>query len=81
MINFQNEMQNLHTFEIFIFIQQWLTQNMWSIGATMCIFYNKVQKISFKNSFMWKSEKRLKRTHNPFVDYVGSFLRTCTHLA
>jgi hypothetical protein len=44
--------------EKFIFIQQWLTQNMWSIGATMCIFYNKLQKISFKKKFIWKSEKK-----------------------
>jgi len=32
MIQFQDEMQNLvefTNFEIFIFIQQWLTQNMW----------------------------------------------------
>ncbi len=43
---FSNEMQNLAEFthfEKFIFIQQWLTQNMWSIGATMCIFNNKLQ--------------------------------------
>jgi hypothetical protein len=40
-INFQDETQNLakHThFEKFIFIQQWLTQNMWYIGAIICIF-------------------------------------------
>jgi hypothetical protein len=63
-------MQNLEKFthfEKFIFIQQWLTQNMWSIGTTICIFNNKLQKISFKNSFIWKGEKGLKRTHNPFV--------------
>jgi hypothetical protein len=58
-------------FEIFIFIQKWLTKNMWYIGATICIFNNKLQKISLKNSFTWKSEKKLKMTHNPFVDYVG----------
>ncbi len=70
MINFQNEMQNLAEFthfEKFIFIQQWLTQNMRSIGATTCIFNNKLQKISFKNSFIWKSEKWIKRMHNPFI--------------
>jgi len=70
MINFQDEMQNLVEFthfEIFIFIQQWLTQNMWFIGTIICIFNIKLQKISFKNSFIWKSEKRLKKTHNPFV--------------
>jgi hypothetical protein len=63
MINFQNETQNLAKsthFEKFIFIQQWLTQNMWSIGATICIFNNKLQKISFKNSLIWKSEKTKK---------------------
>ncbi len=70
MINFQDEMQNLAKFthfEKFIFIQQWLTQNMCSIGAIICIFNNKSHKISFKKIFIWKSEKRLKKTHNPFV--------------
>jgi hypothetical protein len=51
----------------FIFIQQWLRWNMWSIGATIYTFNNKLQKISFKNSFIWKNEKGLKKTHNPFV--------------
>jgi hypothetical protein len=63
MINFQNETQNLAKsthFEKFIFILQWFTQNMWSIGATICIFNNKLQKISFKNSLIWKSEKTKK---------------------
>jgi len=59
--------QNFQKFEKFISIQQWLTQNMWSIGVTICIFNNKLQKISFKNSFIWKSEKKLKMTHNTFV--------------
>ncbi len=70
MIKFQNETQNLAKFTHFekiIFIQQWLTQNMLSIGATICIFNNKLQKISFKNSFIWKNEKWLKKTHNPCV--------------
>jgi hypothetical protein len=70
MIKFQDEMQNLAEFthfEKFIFIQQWLTKNMWFIGATMCIFNNKLQKISLKNKIIWKSEKRLKRTHSLFV--------------
>ncbi len=70
MINSQNEMQNFTEFthfEKFIVIQQWLTQNMWLIGATICIFYNKLQKISFKNSFIWKSGKGLKMIHNPFI--------------
>jgi hypothetical protein len=63
MINFQDEMQNLVEFthfEKFIFIQKWLTQNMWSIGATICIFNNKLQKISFKKKFIWKNEKGIK---------------------
>jgi len=40
---------------------------MWSIGVTTCISNNKLQNISFENYFMWKNEKGLKRTHNPFV--------------
>jgi hypothetical protein len=51
MINFQDEMQNqveFTNFEIFIFIQKWLTQNMWSIGENICIFNNKLQKIHSK---------------------------------
>jgi hypothetical protein len=58
---------NFTHFEKFIFTQQWLTQNMWYIGATICIFNNKLQNISFKNSFIWKNEKGLKRIHSPFV--------------
>jgi hypothetical protein len=52
MMKFQNEMYilaNFTHFENFIFIQQWLTEDMWSIGATICIFDNKLQKISFTN--------------------------------
>jgi hypothetical protein len=70
LINFQNEMKNLAKFthfDIFIFIQQWLTQNIWSIGAIICIFSNKLQKISFKISCIQKSEKWLKKFHNPLV--------------
>jgi len=59
-----NEMSH---FEKFTFIQQWLTQNMWNIRATICIFNNKLQKVSFKNSFIWKNEKKLKMSHSPFV--------------
>jgi len=67
----QDEMQNLVEFthfEKFIFIQKWLTKNMWSIGATTCIFNNELQKISFKKNFIWKNEKELKRIHSPFVE-------------
>jgi hypothetical protein len=64
MINLQDEMQNMAKFthfEKFIFIQQWLTQNMWSIGPIIGIFDNKLQNISFKNSFIWKNEKNTKK--------------------
>jgi hypothetical protein len=64
MLSPKNEMQNLTKFthfEKFIFIQKWLTQNMWYIGATICISNNKLQKISLKNYFIWKSEKRTKK--------------------
>ncbi len=70
MIKFQNELQTLAKFthfEKFICIHQWLTQNMWSIGATTCIFNNKLQKISFENCFIWKNEKWLKKNHGPCV--------------
>jgi hypothetical protein len=69
MINFQDETQNLAKFTHFekiIFIQQLLTKIMWSIEATICIL-NKLQKISLKKKFIWKNEKGLKKTHNPFV--------------
>jgi len=57
---------NAH-FEKFIFIQQWLTQNMWSIWATIYIFNNNLQKISLNFFFIWKNKKGLKLTHNPFI--------------
>jgi hypothetical protein len=59
MINFQNETLNLEKFthfEIFIFMQQLLTQNMWYIGATIYIFNYKLQNNSLKISFIWKNE-------------------------
>lgn len=37
-------------FEIFIF-----KHNMWYIGAIIHILNNKLQKISFKNPFIWKN--------------------------
>jgi hypothetical protein len=70
MIKFQDEMQNLVEFthlEKFIFIQKWLIENMWYVLEIICILNNKLQKISFKNSFIWKNEKKLKKIHNPFV--------------
>jgi len=70
MINFQNEMQNLEKcthFEIFIFIQQWLIQTCDLLRQLYVFFYNKLQKNSFKNSFIWKNEKWLKNIHSPFI--------------
>ncbi len=66
-INFQNEMQNLTKFthfENFIFIQQWLTQNMWSIGATTCFLIISCKRFHSK---ILSYEKILKKTHNPFI--------------
>jgi hypothetical protein len=54
-------------FKKIISIQRWLTQNMWYIQAIICILNNKLQNISFKNSFIWKSEKIFKNIQNPFV--------------
>jgi hypothetical protein len=82
MTSFQDEMQNLAKFthfEKFIFIQQLLTQNMWSIGATICIFNNKLQKISLKFSFIWKSEKGLNMILSPFVKSSCWLLSTYLH--
>jgi hypothetical protein len=64
MIIVLNDTQNLLKFahfESFIFIQQWIVQNIWYIGTTICIFNNKLQKVSLKNSYMWKNEKDYKR--------------------
>jgi hypothetical protein len=44
-----------------MFIQQWLAQNMLSIGATICIFNNKLQKISFKKHSYEKVKKKTKK--------------------
>jgi hypothetical protein len=60
MINFQDEVQNLAKFTHFeknIFIRQWLPQNMWFSGATMCILNKKLQKISLKNLSYEKMKK------------------------
>ncbi len=55
MINFQDETQNLTKFthfKKFIFIQQWLTQNMWYIGATIYILITSCKRFhSKKNSY------------------------------
>jgi hypothetical protein len=39
-----------------IFIQEWLTKNMWSIGKHICIFNNKFQNISLKKTFIRNNE-------------------------
>ncbi len=71
----------IYTLLKIIFIQKWLTKNIWSIGVAICIFNNKLQNISFKNSFIWKSEKKLKMTHILFVNNpIGSFACTWNHL-
>jgi hypothetical protein len=65
--NFSNEMQNQAKLTHFEKFQQWITQNMWYIGAIICIFNNKLQNISFKYSFIWKSIKDYKKTHDLFI--------------
>jgi hypothetical protein len=66
-------------FEKFIFIKQWLRQDMWYIGATIFILNNKLQKISFQKNLIWKNEKRLKRTHSPSVKESCELLSTYLH--
>jgi hypothetical protein len=82
MIKFQDETQNLTkstNFENFIFIQQWLIQNMWSTGATICILNKNLQKILFKKNFIWKSEIWLNNSHSFFKSNpIGSFVFTFT---
>jgi hypothetical protein len=73
MINFQDKTQNLAKFthfEKFILIQQLLTQNMWSIGATICIFNNKLQKISFKIISYEKMKKITKKDSLSFCKII-----------
>jgi hypothetical protein len=71
MINFQDETQNLAKcahFDKFIFIKKWLSQNMSSIGGI--IFNNKLQNISFKISFIWKSGKDWKKNLESFCKVI-----------
>jgi hypothetical protein len=73
MINFQDEMQNMVEFthfEKFIFIQQWLTQNMWSIGENISIYNNKLQKISFKKKNHMKKWKKTKKDCESFCKVI-----------
>ncbi len=39
----------------FIFIKKIIKKKIWLIGAILIIFHNKLQKKSFKNSFIWKN--------------------------
>jgi hypothetical protein len=55
------ESRRITHFEKFIFIKKWLSKNVWSIGATICIFNNKLQNISLKKKFIWKNEKKTKK--------------------
>jgi hypothetical protein len=53
--------KKLYTFKKFINIQQRLTQNIWCIVQIINIFSNMLQKISLKNSFLWKNQNDHKR--------------------
>jgi hypothetical protein len=44
---------------------------MWSIWTTICIFINKLQKISFKKAFIWNSEKGLKKDSQSFCKVIS----------
>jgi hypothetical protein len=37
------QFDKIYTLEICIFIQQWITQNMWYIESATCIFNNKLK--------------------------------------
>jgi hypothetical protein len=58
---------NLAHFEKFIFIQQWLTQNMWSIETIICIFNKKNTKHSIQKFLYTKKWKGLKKIHIPSI--------------
>jgi len=45
---------------------------MWYIRATMFVFNNNLQKNSFKNSFVWKSEKKLKKNSQSFHKVIST---------
>jgi hypothetical protein len=63
------EFGKIYTFWKIYVVQQWLTQNMWNIGATTSIFNNKLQKILFKNSHM-KNEKKTKKHSHSFCKVI-----------
>jgi len=45
---------------------------MWYIRATMFVFNNNLQKKSFKKSFVWKSEKKLKKNSQSFHKVIST---------
>jgi hypothetical protein len=54
---FQDETQNLAKFvhfQKFIFLQIWLSNNIWHIGATINTICNFFKNISFENSSLGK---------------------------
>jgi hypothetical protein len=52
--------QNLHTLKIHIYSTMINKKNMWSIEATICIFNNKLQKISFRKKIHMEKKKNYK---------------------
>jgi hypothetical protein len=44
---------------------------MWYIGATICIFNNKLWKISFKKKIIWKNEKKMKKESQSFCKVIS----------
>jgi hypothetical protein len=58
--------QNLNILKIHVYSTMTNT-NQRHIGATICIFIHKLQKILYKTSFIWKSEKDEEITHFPFT--------------
>jgi len=51
----------------FTFVKIWLTQNMWHIGAIVNITNNKLQNISFENSFLWNRCYMAKRPQRTII--------------
>jgi hypothetical protein len=54
-------------FEKFIFNQKMINTKHVMYWSNYMYFNNKLQKISFKNSFIWKNEKDYNNIHNLFI--------------
>jgi hypothetical protein len=70
MINFQNEMLSFAEFthlEIFIFIQQKLTQKCDLLGQLYVFLIRSCKRFHSKILSYEKVEKSLKMIHNPFI--------------